>query len=211
MGGRFEEAVMRGDEALAAARESGDPAALVDALHVWLYRADSRFPAGLVEDWRPAAEEARALATGLGDWGRLGRLESEVAMIEARRDPTLTEEALQRAVAAAERSGSPQELAYLNQVRGRLASMAGRPAEAQAFFRASYAQFESVGDHRFALSAQSELGHALRREGRAEEAEAEALTLATGVPLAIAEPEAAGVPDADGLAEALGVSTTGGA
>ena len=173
MGGRFDEAVARGDEALAAARESGDPAALVDALYVWLYRADARFPGGRAEDWRPAAEEARAIAVGLGDWGRLGRLESEIAMIEARRDPASTEEALQRAVAAAERSGNPQELAYLNQVRGRLASMAGRPAEAQGFFRASYAQFESVGDHRFALSAQSELGHALRREGRADEAETE--------------------------------------
>jgi tetratricopeptide (TPR) repeat protein len=140
---------------------------------IWLYRADSRFPAGLAEDWQPAAEEARAIAAGLGDWGRLGRLESEVAMIEVRRDPASTEEALRRAVAAAERSGNPQELAYLNQVRGRLASMAGRPAEAQGFFRAAYAQFESLGDHRFALSAQSELGHALRREGRADEAEAE--------------------------------------
>jgi predicted ATPase/class 3 adenylate cyclase len=171
-GGRAE-MLSLGEEALAAARESGDPAAITDALLVWLFRADSRFPAGLAEDWRPAAEEARAIAAGLGDWGRLGRLESEVAMIEARRDPASTEEALKRAVAAAERSGNPQELAYLNQVRGRLASMAGRPAEAQAFFRASYAQFESVGDHRFALSAQSELGHALRRDGRLDEAEAE--------------------------------------
>jgi predicted ATPase/class 3 adenylate cyclase len=173
MGGRFEETVALGDEALAAARGSGDPAALADALVVWLYRADPRFPPGLAEDWRPAAEEARGIVTGLEDWWRLGRLESEVAMIEARHDPAAAEESVKRAVAAAERSGNPQELGFLDQMRGRLAAITGRNAEAEGFFRAAHAHFESIGDHRFALSAQSELGHALRHEGRVDEAEAE--------------------------------------
>ena len=172
MGGRAE-TLSLGEEALAAARESGDAVALADALYVWLFRADGTVPAGHEGEWRSNAEEARTIATDLGDWGRLGRLESSLAMIQASRDPAAAEDSLTRASEAAARSGNPQEIAYLNQVRGRLASMAGRFDEAQQMFRESHARFESINDHRFALSAQSELGHALRRGGRIDEAEAE--------------------------------------
>lgn len=51
--------------------------------------------------------------------------------------------------------------------------MAGRLAEAQGWFREARAMFHAVDDHRFELSAHSELGHALRRDGRIDEAEAE--------------------------------------
>src|SRR5450759_1013745 len=72
-----------GEEARAAARESGDPAAIVDAIYVWLFRADSNAPAGHAAEWHAAAEEGLAIATDLGDWGRLSRLQLSAAMIEA--------------------------------------------------------------------------------------------------------------------------------
>jgi predicted ATPase/class 3 adenylate cyclase len=172
MGGRSE-TLSLGEEAVVAARESGDPAALADALYVRLFRAEAYAPPGHDGDWRPAAEEARVVTTGLGDWGRLSRLELGLAMIEARQDPAVAESWLQRASEAAHRSGNPQEIAYLAQIRGRLASLAGRQEEAQRWFREAQARFAAIDDRRFALSSQSELGHALRRDGRLEEAETE--------------------------------------
>jgi predicted ATPase len=161
-----------GEEALAAARASADPVAVADALNVWM-SLFANAPADSGVDWHPAADEAVNIATDLGDWGRLARIELSVAMVEARFDPAAAERRLERATEAARRSGNPFEIAYLAQARGRVASMAGRLAEAQGWFRESQAQFHAIGDRRFELSAQSELGHALRRDGRIEEAEAE--------------------------------------
>jgi len=94
-------------------------------------------------------------------------------MIEAPLDPASAERWLERASEAAQRSGNPQDIAYLAQVRGRVASLAGRLVDAQRLFREAQAQFHAMDDHRFELSAQSELGHALRRDGRIDEAAAE--------------------------------------
>ena len=173
MTGLLGDTLALGEKALAAARESGDPGALAEAFYVWLFRADPNAPAGPGVDWRPAAEEAIAFATDLGDWGRVARLELSVAMIEARRDPTAAAPWLEQASDAAQRSGNPQEIAYLAQVHGRVATIAGRWDEAQRWFRESQAKFHAVGDQRFELSAQSELGHALRHAGRIDEAEVE--------------------------------------
>ena len=94
-------------------------------------------------------------------------------MIEAAHDPAAAEDWLQQASEAAQRSGNPQEIAYLAQIRGRLASIAGRNDDAQRLFRESQARFEAIDDRRFALSAQSEVGHSLRRDGALDGAEAE--------------------------------------
>ena len=51
--------------------------------------------------------------------------------------------------------------------------MTGRLGDAQRWYRESRARFDALDDRRFALSAQSELGHALRHDGRIDEAEAE--------------------------------------
>jgi len=142
---------------------------------VWLFRAGDHAPAGRRADWRLAAAEALAIVTDLGDWGRLSRLELSLAMIEAPLDPAAAERWLDRATESARRSGNPQEIAYLAQVRGRVASMTGRLTEAQRWFRESQARFQAIDDHRFELSARSELGHALRRDDRIDEAEATAL------------------------------------
>ena len=172
MGGRPETLTL-GDEALAAARASGDPAAIADALHVWLFRGDPSAPAGKGLDWRPAADEAVRITTGLEDWGRLARLSVSIAMIVAQFDPAEAELWLERSNEAARRLGNPFDLAYLAQAHGRVAAMTGRPAEAQRWYRESKALFRAIGDQRFALSAQSELGHALRHDGKIDEAEAE--------------------------------------
>ena len=172
MRGRHETLTL-GDEALAAARASEDPAAIVEALHVWLLRGDPSAPAGMGDDWRSAADEAVRIATDLGDWGRLARIAVSVAMNLAQFDPAAAEGWLERSTEAARRSANPFDLAYLAQAHGRVAAMTGRPAEAQRWYRESRALFHAIGDQRFELSAQSELGHALRHVGKIDEAEAE--------------------------------------
>jgi tetratricopeptide (TPR) repeat protein len=119
------------------------------------------------------ADEALAITADLGDQVGLGRIEANVAMIEASLDPASAEQRLERASEALHRSHNPQEIAYLAQVRGRMASRAGRLLDAQRWFRESQTRFQAIGDRRFELSAQSELAHALRRDGRIDDAEAE--------------------------------------
>ena len=75
MGGRADAAAL-GEEAVAVARESGDPAAIADALNVWLMGANPMATTGRTADWRSAAEEALTIATDLGDWGRIGRVQA---------------------------------------------------------------------------------------------------------------------------------------
>ena len=71
------------------------------------------------------------------------------------------------------RSGNPQEIAWVTQIRGRVASRIGRLEDAERWFRQSQAQFHAIADQRFELAVRSELGHVLRRSGRIDEAEAE--------------------------------------
>jgi hypothetical protein len=160
-------------ETLAVARESGDPAAIIDALVVGLQieimTRDGRQP----DDLRAAAREALQLATDLDDPGRLSWVQSALAMIEAREDPAAAEVWMEGATEAARRSGNPSALAGTLQMRGRVASLTDRQLEAQRWFRGAQAQYEAMGDTRFAMSAQSELAHALRRSGAIDEAEAE--------------------------------------
>ncbi len=172
MGGRPETLTL-GDEALAAARASEDPVAIADALLTWLVRADPVFSASEDIDWLPAADEAVRIATDLEDWGRLARIELSVASIAAQLEPAAAAVWLDRSTEAARHSGNIFDHAYLAQARGRVAAMAGRQTEAQHWYRESKAHFHTIGDQRFALSAQSELGHALRHEGKVDEAEAE--------------------------------------
>ena len=172
MGGRGDAAALE-EEAIVVARESGDPAAIADALLAWLSGTNPMATTSRRADWHSAADEALTIATDIKDWGRLGRIQGTLAMIEAPLDPAAAERWLEQATEAARRSGNPQEIATAIQVRGRVASRTGRLVDAQRWFRESRAQFEAIGDQRFALSAQSELAHALRRSGAIGEAEAE--------------------------------------
>ncbi len=160
------------DQAVAAARESGDPGAIVDALYVSLIGAEFS-TAGRRAGWRSVAEEALRTATDLGDWSRLGRIQAAMAMIESPVDLAAAERWLEQASETLQRSRNPQEIAFLIQARARIASGTGRLADAERWFRQAQAEFHAIGDERFALSSQSELAHVLRRDGRLDEAEAE--------------------------------------
>jgi tetratricopeptide (TPR) repeat protein len=160
------------DTAVTLARETGDSVAITDAIGS-LMMARVLMTTGREAEWRTMAEEALRLATDLGDWTRLSGIQVSLAMIEAPLDPATAERWLEQASEAAHRSDNPQAIGSVLQARGRVASRTGRLLEAQRWFRESQAQFEAIGDRRFALSAQSELAHALRRMEAIDEAEAE--------------------------------------
>ena len=161
------------EEAIAVARESGDPVAIFDAL-AWLTWARIMTDAGGRTDaWSEAANEALQLATDLDDPVRLAAVQSGLAMLEAPRDLVAAEGWIERATASARRSGNPWAIAEAMQMRGRIDSRLNRQPEAERWFREAQAQYLAIGDIRFALLSQSELAHARRRAGAIGEAEAE--------------------------------------
>ena len=117
--------------------------------------------------------EALQLATDLDDPVRLSIVLTGLAMLDARDDPDAAEVWLERATAAADRSGNPAAIAGSLQMRGRVASRAGRHVEAQGWFRLAALGYATIADDRFAMSSRSELAHSLRRAGAVDEADAE--------------------------------------
>ena len=162
-----------GDETLEVARASGDPGAIVDALVLRMQTEIMTRGGRDVAALRSAGAEALRLATELDDPARQSTALTGLAMIDAQVDPDAAESWLERASAAAERSGNPAAIAGILQMRGRVASRAGRDVEAQRWFREAAERYATVGDVRFTLSSRSELAHALRRSGAIEQAEAE--------------------------------------
>ncbi len=162
-----------GDETMAVARASGDPAAIVDAQVLALQTEIMTRGGRNTEGLRAAALEALQLATNLDDPLRQSTVLTGLAMIDAQVDPDAAEGWLERAAAAAERSGNPAAIAGIFQMRGRVASRAGREVEAQRWFREAAERYGAVGDIRFTMSSQSELAHAMRRAGAIDEADAE--------------------------------------
>jgi len=170
--GRSDAAVVA-EEAVRITREAADGPAIVDALATYV-NFKALFGGGEdVDTWRSMAREALAIATDLGDATRIARAQSVLAFLEAPLDPAAADAWLEQAGESARRSGNPQEIASLSQVRGRIAARTGRLDDAQRWFRQSQAQFRAIGDRRFELSAQSELAHTLRRSGAIEAAETE--------------------------------------
>jgi len=170
--GRAEGASL-GEEALGLARKSGDPAAISDAITILVITRVLAAGERDVDGLRAMLDEATGIANDLGDWARAGRIAAGRAMVEAPVDLDAADRWLVQASEAAVRSGNPQEIAWVTQIRGRVASRIGRLEDAERWFRQSQAQFHAIGDQRFELSVQSELGHVLRRSGRIDEAEAE--------------------------------------
>ena len=160
-------------EALGLARQSGDPAAIADAIAILAITRALAAAEGDLEDLRVLLDDAMDIANELGYWAGAGRIAGGRALVEASLDLDAADRWLVRANEAAVRSGNPQELAWVTQIRGRVASQIGRLEDAERCFRQSQAQFHAIGDQRFELSVQSELGHVLRRSGRIDEAEAE--------------------------------------
>jgi predicted ATPase/class 3 adenylate cyclase len=161
------------DETLAIARASGDRAAIVDALAIGMQTDIMTRGARSTEELRADGLEALRLATELDDTARLVTVQTGLAIIEARDDPDAAAAWLELAAAATGRTGNPASTAWILQMRGRVASRAGRHVEAQRWFREAAAGFEAIGDARFRFSSQSELAHSLRRAGAIDEADAE--------------------------------------
>lgn len=162
-----------GDETIAVARASGDRAAITDALVLSLQTEIMTRGGQQTDGLRAAGMEALQLATDLDDPLRQSTVLTGLAMIDAQADPDAAEAWIERAFAAAERSGNPAAIASTFQMRGRAASRAGRDVEAQRWFREAAERYAALGDIRFTMSSQSELAHALRRSGATDEADAQ--------------------------------------
>ena len=79
---------------------------------------------------------------------------------------------MDRAVRAADRTGNPFAIAFAALSRGRLSGYQGRLDEARRAFAQAIQAYDQMGDVRFVLAARSDLGHALRKGGALDEAEA---------------------------------------
>ncbi len=162
-----------GDDTIAIARASGDRAAITDALVLSMQTEIMTRGGRHTDGLRAWGMEALELATDLDDPLRLSTVLTGLAMIDAQTDPDAAEAWLEGAFAAAERSGNPAAIAGGFQMRGRVASRAGRHVEAQRWFREATERYALTGDMRFTMSSRSELAHSLRRAGANDEAEAE--------------------------------------
>jgi tetratricopeptide (TPR) repeat protein len=160
------------EEATAIARASGDHSAIADTL-VWLTYSRVAID-GSISQSGPEGEvalDALRLAEEDGDWYHAAIILSGFAMHEMATDPHRAQQRLDLADAAGERSGNPFALANVAHVHGRAESVAGRFSEARRWFEIAAELVASIGDRRFALVVESELAHALRRDGAIDEAE----------------------------------------
>lgn len=161
-----------GHAAVAAARESGDKAVLGDAL-ASLVQGLSLGHEGDDAALRGVAEEALAVAEGLGEPGRLATVRFAWAILEAPNDPAAANRWLEQGAVDAAKSGDAWLIGASLQARGRTLARLGRYEEAESIFRQGGTELAAIGDARLALSAQSEAAHAMRRAGQLDRAEAE--------------------------------------
>ncbi len=87
-------------------------------------------------------------------------------------DPATGAALVARAEDAARRSGNPYTIGAVAIATGRTLGLARRTDEAVERYGVAIDRFREVGDERMALAARSDLAHALRRGGRADEAAA---------------------------------------
>ncbi|HEY2916340.1 MAG TPA: adenylate/guanylate cyclase domain-containing protein [Candidatus Limnocylindrales bacterium] len=169
MNGRPDLGLAWATDAVTLAEASGSPTARLAAISgLGVSYAFTGRGAEIKQVFANAAE----LAEATGAWwavamssGFSGAATWEIA-------PTSSESLLRRAEDAAKRSGNPYALAAVAMARGRLLGLQHRPDEAATSFQASMSRFSEIGDIRLALAARSDLGHALRRGGRLDEASA---------------------------------------
>jgi len=158
------------DRAVALARSSGDAVVLLDALNAQslakLFSGDDRDPVR-------GAGEVIALGEQLGDWSSVAFAASGLAMHHAPSDTAASMGWLERATAAARRSGNPSAIAFTALARGRIHGFGGQIDEARRAFLEASTRFAEIDDRRFQLVARSDLAHALRRAGNEAEAETE--------------------------------------
>jgi hypothetical protein len=158
------------DRALALARSSGNPVALLEALSA---RSLAMIFSGDNQDPVQAADEVIALGEQLGDWSSVAFAASGLAMHHAPSDAAASVGWLERATEAARRSGNPSAIAFTALARGRIHGFGGQIDEARRSFLEASTRFGEIDDRRFQLVARSDFAHALRRAGSEAEAESE--------------------------------------
>jgi predicted ATPase/class 3 adenylate cyclase len=167
--GRPGEAAPWAHEGLAMARSSGDRSAIIAALqgevYVTVFSGTGANPTPLVREGLALAEEDE-------DWDTVATSSAMFSAGMARVDVEAAEALAAQASAAASRAGSPFTIAIVALGLGRMLGALGRADEARQHLELAIDRLTELGDQRLILSARSELGHALRRAGRFDEAAA---------------------------------------
>ena len=125
---------------------------------------------GEVEGVAEWSTEAVRLAESIGAWSSIAFLESGLSQWDVERgDQTAAAARLATAMAAAERSGNPEAIAFAALSRGRIDGFGGRLADARRWFAMAIEGYSKL-DSGLVLVARSDLGHALRFNGAIDEA-----------------------------------------
>jgi tetratricopeptide (TPR) repeat protein len=127
--------------------------------------------AGAGADPQPLITEALALATEAEDWDALATGSAMASAGLAHLDLQAAEKLASMADSAASRTGNPFTIAIVALGHGRMLGKIGRADEAREQLELAIDRLTELGDQRLILSTRSELGHALRRAGRLDEAE----------------------------------------
>ncbi|HKB28011.1 MAG TPA: AAA family ATPase, partial [Candidatus Limnocylindrales bacterium] len=168
MSGRAQQGLAWARDAVDLARASGDDMARLVAdggMSVSTVFTGGREVRGLFE-------EAIELATRTGTWWMLGMAAGFAGASLYGVDPATGAALVARAEDAARRSGNPYTIGAVAIATGRTLGLARRTDEAVERYGVAIDRFREVGDERMALAARSDLAHALRRGGRADEAAA---------------------------------------
>ena len=165
--GRPGEAAPWAHEGLTMARSSGDRAAIIAAIGGEVYVTVF---SGTGEDPTPLVQEGLALAEEEGDWDMIATSCAMFGAGLARVNGQAAEALAAKASAAASRAGSPFTIAIVALGLGRMLGALGRADEARQQLELAIDRLAELGDQRLILAARSELGHALRRAGRHDEA-----------------------------------------
>jgi predicted ATPase len=158
------------ERALAIGRAANDETTLLEALST---RTMIAVFSGEFADLAKLQTETIQLAERVGDWWVVSMMEGGAALGEiAIGDLAGAEARVERAVRAADRTGNPFSIAFAALSRGRLSGHQGRLDEARRSFGQAIQAYDEMRDVRFVLAARSDLGHALRKGGALDEAEA---------------------------------------
>jgi tetratricopeptide (TPR) repeat protein len=167
MGGRAPIAIGWAREAVALGEASGDPGAILSAkAGLGIASVFTGGGSNLEELFR----EGIRLSEDSGDWWMLGMAAGFAGAGIAGVDPEAAQELAEQGEAAARRTGNPFMLGAVSMAHGRVYGRIGRIDDAAASFGVAVARFSEIGDERLSLAARSDLGHALRRGGRLNEA-----------------------------------------
>jgi len=169
MSGRAEVALPWAADAAVLARASGSESALAYATSARAITA--AFTGGgaeVAQLFVSGAEHAERSGEGL----LLAFVAGFAGAVISVYEPTAGEALLAKGREAARRLGNPYAIAATAVAEGRLHSNLGRTDAAVAAFEVAVTRFTEIGDELFTLAARSDMGHALRRGGRLDEAEA---------------------------------------